>query len=71
MTNDPVTKLMAVGAKTTRYTGIKFLKHSEAFAFLISNEGRRLQGMTVPGGKDEFGVKLALSCQLPNGEWTR
>ena len=68
--DNPVTKLMAIGAKTTRYTGIKFLTHSEAFAFVLSPAYRRLEGMTLPGGPDEFGVKLALSCQTENG-WTR
>ena len=68
--NDPITKLMAIGAKTTRYTGIKFLTHSEAFAFVLSPAYRWLEGKTMPGGKDEFGVKFALSCKTANG-WTR
>ena len=68
--NDPVTRLMAIGSKTIRYTGIKFLSHSEAFAFIISDEARRLEGMTQPGGKGEIGVKLTLSCQIGQ-TWTR
>lgn len=68
---NPITKLMAVGPKTTKYTGIKFMTFTEAFAFQCSAEGRFLEMITIPGGKDECGVKLALSCQLPNGEWAK